>query len=421
MTVARAFAALLLVAGCALTAPAQAPKDKGKAPPGSKPVDVSDWVKKTSGLKAEDQVAAFRDKMKELNPKLDASDAALRIEVKNGVVTSATIPAYAATTVAPVAVFRDLEKLTVSGRPGYHSKVSDVSALRGMTRLRELNLAATAVADLAPLAELPIEKLYLSGTEVESLAPLKKMPLKEVELPTGVEAEELEVLKGKPMTYFSNHGKGPDQKQFEQLFAAAKLEVFRVSTHTITSLEPLRGMPLRSVILGDAAGLSDFPKKKGGAKPPPALGPLSGCDTLRFLSVGKADIEDIAPLAGKPLDHLAIADAPNLRDLTPIAGAETVSYLSVYRTGVSDLSPVKGMKALGTLYVGELKLKSLKPLADLRVLKSLDLRKSAVGDRDYAPLAKLPLTSLWIDLDQTTRPVVDRIKTLELLNGKPLK
>ncbi|MEE8637807.1 MAG: leucine-rich repeat domain-containing protein [Candidatus Margulisiibacteriota bacterium] len=62
-----------------------------------------------------------------------------------------------------------LRKLTLRG-----TKVSDLIPLKGLINLQELNLEETKVSDLSPLKGLiNLQKLYLKETKVSNLSPLK--------------------------------------------------------------------------------------------------------------------------------------------------------------------------------------------------------------------------------------------------------
>lgn len=57
------------------------------------------------------------------------------------------------------------------------SALDDLSLLRGWTRLQRLQVKATGVTDLSPLAELPLTEIDLSNTAVADLSPLASTPL----------------------------------------------------------------------------------------------------------------------------------------------------------------------------------------------------------------------------------------------------
>ena len=76
-----------------------------------------------------------------------------------------------------------LEKLALIKQP-----LSDLSALAGMTRLREVNLACSAVAALPELTNMPsLRSLNLAHTAVKDLTPLHSLPnLEEVTVSTDM-------------------------------------------------------------------------------------------------------------------------------------------------------------------------------------------------------------------------------------------
>lgn len=370
------------------------------------------WVAKSLELKPDEQEAAFRAKMGELNPKFDPS-AIKVVADKDGVVREVTIPTAYAEDIRPVAVFRDLEKLSAHASAVHPSKLADVSCLRGLTKLKEFSLGSTSVVKLSPLAELKLlEKLYLPNTPVKDISVLKGMPLTAVELPAGVAAKDLQVLKGKPLRTFVTHGPGPDTaKQFNDAFSDAKLETYRVGRSDLDDLRPLANMPLV------ALGLGESPKLK-------SLAPLKACAALQSVSFSHAPlVTDLTPLAKNTLTSLELPYCLGIRDLTPtpVKDMPNLLLLSLYGTRVNDLTPVAGLQKLEKLWISETQVKSLKPLADMPNLKSLDLRKAAVADKDFTPITKLPaLKTLVIDVNPTTAALIKKIVTLETLNNKPV-
>jgi tetratricopeptide (TPR) repeat protein/tRNA A-37 threonylcarbamoyl transferase component Bud32 len=139
----------------------------------------------------------------------------------------------------------------------------------------------------------------------------------------------------------------------------------------ITTIEPLRGLPLDSLNI-NGTKVAD-------------LEPLRGMPLRTLMAVG-APIESLAPLAGLPLEHLELRQT-KVTDLSPLHGLP-LHELGVAQNPVTDLSPLHGM-----------------PLQNLNLMGTLV--------RDLSPLSGMPLDSLSIE---STR-VVD----LSPLHGMPLK
>jgi formylglycine-generating enzyme required for sulfatase activity/tRNA A-37 threonylcarbamoyl transferase component Bud32 len=209
------------------------------------------WFKQVAALPAGQQVPAVMAKLKELNPGFDdrethkienvggasaprpstrtgalqapPSDAAVenrRSLEPSSAVTELAFSTVAVTNIAPVKVLTDLKKLTLLpwavGRarpPGAladlsplaglpltflacgNTQVSDLTPLKGMP-LTILSVDNTAVSDLSPLAGMPLTILWCDKTKVADLSPLAGMPLVELKCDAAVAAQHAALLRG---------------------------------------------------------------------------------------------------------------------------------------------------------------------------------------------------------------------------------
>lgn len=423
MTYSRRLAALLLVAGFAAVAPAD---------------ELDDWVAKTAALKAEDQLAAVRDKLRELNKDFGSRQGEVAGKVVDGVVRELAFDSAYVADIRPLRpLLRDLEHLHCPPPYDRHGKVADLTPLKGM-RLKSLNLERTAVADLSPLDGMPLEAVHLQGTKVKSLKPLHKAPLKFIHLPlyvTGddpkkprdgyIAASEALFLSDKKLVRFGadhfdeNTGNRDVSKDLAVILKGSKdsLQVVSITFCALTNLKFLEGTPVRQLDLRWCPSIAD-------------LKPLQKCDKLESLSLQlvKGPL-DLAPLKGKPLSGLSVDECPGVTDLRPLAGTKTLTALSVRKTGVRDLTPVGQCEALETLYLGRVQVASLRPLEKCTRLNRLDLTGTTVDPKDksgFAPVGKLPLDSVLIEVDEKERPtnaalvkVLRTIQTLKTVNGMP--
>ncbi len=128
----------------------------------------------------------------------------------------------------------------------------------------------------------------------------------------------------------------------------------------------------------------------------PGFGRKAVIDRDGSLSVGLngADVKDLAPLKGMPINRLNLSNCVNLQNLEPLRGMPLTSLNLVNCTSVKDLSP------LADLPLTHLDLTGLSQLSDL------------------APLRKMPLQTLLLNncpLVQDLRPLQGRpLKTLSL-------
>jgi hypothetical protein len=142
----------------------------------------------------------------------------------------------------------------------------------------------------------------------------------------------------------------------------------------LTDLTPLKGLPLKELIVSVNPGLRD-------------LSPLRGMklERLQCMTTG---VSDLRPLAGMPLLLLYIDDTP-LEDVSGLQGLP-LEELDVAYTKVRDLAPLRGMP-LEMLNLAHTKVADLSPLRGMK-LRSLDFRATLVKDLSLLP--SLPLEKI---------------------------
>ncbi len=114
------------------------------------------WAKSIADRKADDQVIAVADKLKELNAGFDGK--ATPTINKDGVVTELSFSADNVIDLSPVRALPGLRVLTCEGSAPGKGKLEDLWPLEGM-KLASLNCANTKVTDLTPLKGLPLQEL----------------------------------------------------------------------------------------------------------------------------------------------------------------------------------------------------------------------------------------------------------------------
>lgn len=195
------------------------------------------------------------------------------------------------------------------------SALSDVSLLRGWTKLEVLSLNGTDVVDLSPLAELPLHSLDLSRTNVTNLAPLRGMPLRALSFQFAKAPLDLAALAGHPtLTQLNLWG--------TKLVSAAplaelRLEALDLSHTNVIDLAPVASIPLRSFqyIRTNAFDVVD-------------LTPLAGHASLQTVRLDTTAVVSLAPLATLPkLTELRVNGSP--RGLADFARARPEVHLIV--------------------------------------------------------------------------------------------
>ena len=201
--------------------------------------------------------------------------------------------------------------------------LTDVTALAGLTSLRELDLRHNAVTDLWPLAGLTgLQALYLSGNQIADLRPLAGL--------TG-------------------------------------LQVLDLSGNQITDLWPLAELPgLRELDLRDNAVADLRP-----------LESLRGLQALDLSGNQIADLWSLTYLAA--LERLNLVDNA-VADLWPLAERPGLQVLLLDRNRITTVQALSSLAGLANLGLAENRIADLWPLAGLGRLHRLDLAGNAVAD-----------------------------------------
>ncbi len=156
--------------------------------------EVSAWERVVAALSADEQAKAVSARLKELNP---GFDGALVPTIENGVVREVTFNTDDVTDISPVRGLTRLRSLKCSGSGDRKSPLTDLSPLSGLA-LRTLNLCKGELFDLSPLNGMPLTVFSCYGTRVNDLSPLKGMKLRILNC-DGLHVSNLSPLKGMPL------------------------------------------------------------------------------------------------------------------------------------------------------------------------------------------------------------------------------
>jgi serine/threonine protein kinase/Leucine-rich repeat (LRR) protein len=299
--------------------------------------DFEQWLEHVAALPAEEQVAAVRKRLLELNP---GFNAVIRAAYENDEVTELTFNTQGVRDITPVRALKGLKSLNCLGVRNRIGDLSDLSPLSGMP-LTSLNCSTSQVADLSPLKGMPLVSLNCGGTNVHDLSPLAGAPLKELII-TGTPVASLDAVRGMP------------------------LQILRCMGTRITDLSPLEGMQLTELNLVRVP-ISD-------------LGPLRGMP-LVSLNCNNSRVSDLSPLAGMPLTDLHCQNTL-VADLSPLKEMP-LTRLGCNRALVTDLSPLAGLP-LETLIC------DFNPERDAEILRSIKTLQTING---------VPVADIWRELD----------------------
>jgi serine/threonine protein kinase len=185
------------------------------------PSDRRDFVEAVQNLPPLERVEHVMAKLRELNPEFDGKE---KYTVEDEMVTELSFSSAGVRNLWPLCALKHLRVLRCAGDGAAkrRSELIDLAPLAELRELEELDCSWTGVADLQPLAKLPLKVLNCSNTRVQNLAPIHDLALTELNI-ASTAVFDLSPLKGRPLTMF----------HFERTRAR--------------DLSPLRDAPLRDV------------------------------------------------------------------------------------------------------------------------------------------------------------------------------
>ncbi len=194
----------------------------------------------------------------------------------------------------------------------------DLRALAGLPSVRRLELTPTAgrrgaLADLAPLAGLPLRELALADNpDVRSIAALRGLPLVELDL-SGTSVAELEPLVGMPLRKLELTGSSVHE--LAPLAGVRTLRDLRISVAPVTNLAPLAALELEHFEARDFAAASLAPVLKPSLKRLEIAVPrlLADADLLRASNV--EELKAAIPPGQRLAVHAVARGMPRLRTL----------------------------------------------------------------------------------------------------------
>jgi len=295
------------------------------------------------------------------------------------------------TDVTPLANATLVESLFLDTVSASAPKITDISALSGMTQLTRLALTGHDVTDLSPIAGATgMTILGLLGTDVEDLSPLAGMT-------------QLTVLDLRN-TFVNDLSPIAGATGMTQLF----LDTVKAGVPKVTDISPLSGMTGLTrlafnghevVDLSPIAGATGITQLGFNSNAVTDLSPLSGMTQLVVLDARSNFVSDLSPLANATgLSQLFLDSSkpgPKVTDLSPLSGLTSLTWLFLGGQDVTDLSPITGAVNLSRLALIGNEVSDLSPLSGLTQLTFLDLRSNPVSDT--TPLAgKCSLTAVYL-------------------------
>ena len=251
------------------------------------------------------------------------------------------------TDLSPLAELARLRHLELNG-----NEIVDISPLAGLTGMTYLSLTRNQISDLSPLAELTeLEHLNLLSNRISDLLPLTRLT-----------------------TLFRLNLGENDIVDIAPLADLIKLRDLYLYSNRISDLRPLTALARLTWLTSHENEIVD-------------VGPLAALTELEDLFLGENSISDLSPLVEMTgLKRLGLGDNA-IVDFAPLAELTGLTSLSLYSSQLSDLSPLSELVNLRRLQLNDNRISDLSPLAELTGLTTLYLHRNRLSD--LSPLAQL--------------------------------
>ena len=268
--------------------------------------------------------------------------------------------------------------------------LTDLAPLAGM-HLTSLFARYDHLTTLAPLADMKLSELVVTGNDLTDLAPLAGMPVIAL-LCDSNRITSLEPLatcthllrvdcQRNPITSLALSHPVPGQDP--AIFQPARLEALDISNTGITDLAPLRGQLLSVFDCQDDHLRS--------------LAPLAAMP-MKTIDVSDNDLTDLSALAGMPLERLTCVD-DHLTTLDPLDTCPHLIYLECSDNRITTLDPLGGLDSLRRLICPKNRITTIEPLRHLH-LNLLACSGNPITTLD--PLQGQPLQYLGADHTRIT-------------------
>jgi serine/threonine-protein kinase len=414
--------------------PAAPPKDPEPAKAG---FDGATWEKSLAALSPEARLKAVINRLKDLNSGYDGSE---RHETSHGRVSRLELSHVALRDLSPLRALADLTQLDLGGTSVADLsplaglklvslscgglKSADLRSIRAMRELKILSLKSSPLRDLSPLAGMELWQLDLRGTGLRDLSPLRQMKVRELLADVDPKRDgtvlrplsDLEKINDLPVAEFWRREKGPEpiaasgpEAQFQSVLSRLKELNPAYNGQETHRMENgvVTELAIEAVGLGNVAAISDLKGLRRAW--------LNGRWDREEQKEYRSPLRDLRPLKGLPLIQLWVHQS-DVEDLSPLQGMK-LDLINFTSTLVSDLSPLRGMP-LKKVEAGWSRVRDLAPL-ESSPIEYLDLRGLDVTD--FAPLRGMPLRTLQGPLNAKQHAsLLASIKTLETVNGVPV-
>ena len=312
------------------------------------------------------------------------------------------------------------------------NEISDLSALRGLTSLKVLDLHRNRkISDLSPLRDLTqLTWLSLRGNKIVDVSPLK-----DLRSLTYLHVGYNNISDVTPLqTLINLKYLDIELNRISDLLpisALVNLIYLDFDTNWVSDLSPLKTLTELIMLdasdnrISDISALKDLTKLTWLDVDDNQISDISSLSTLTNLielDLDDNQILDVSPLRGLTKLVWLDIDHSRISDISPLTDLINLTYLDLNDNKISDVTPLKDMINLTDLDLDGNRILDITPLKNLTNLILLDLHGNKISD--ITPLKDMTkLTVLDLDDNQISDiiPLKDMINLTDLdLDGNKI-
>lgn len=267
----------------------------------------------------------------------------------------------------PIGDILDLEFLSCA-----NTQVNDLSPLSRLSKLQIINMHHTPVNSLAPLAKnTNLTHVHAEYTQINDLEPLINLPKLQFIYcdHTPVKLEQVRYFDSDALVIFQTE----KLEQWWSSLSPAWVELFR--QHIKLDEQP------KTEQLHQLAFLPQIELRNNNQIT--KLMPLTSMIRLKYLIIENTQIQDLTPLRYiSTLQKFRISKSP-VTDLSPLATQKKLIRLDIESTPISDLDDISTLYQLQELNCAGTQVKDIRPISGFKSLRLLDISNTPIKNIKY--------------------------------------
>jgi len=296
-----------------------------------------------------------------------------------------------------------------------NNSLTSLEGVQRLAELRKITAGNNPITDISAVGNHPaLEDIEINNCPVEDFSPLFDVANLQRANIDARQEKAIRAINPNPRFRMDVTGSGPDTSGnevytfTEPLIERAARLALGFDSNTPVTLRDLKEIHELYIIGGDVFGSWEgYMHRTGGGghvcnnfygrgsaalyNGVRSLTDLAGMASLTRLAVIVENVTDLSPLAGLPLEYLALCGNPVTNaDVGPLKECPFLTSLYLCGTNITDLSFLRDLPALSAVGVQYTNVTSLEPLTGMNI-KNIFLPSDI---EDLTPLAKLPLTEL---------------------------